>query len=300
MIKAVKMFEPKHLDKFYWPKAGYTKADLLEYYAKLSPVLLRYLADRPVALNRYPEGIGGFHFFQKDLGGQTLPAFMKTAHIRAASTGKRLTYPLCQNKQSLLYLASLGSIEMHPWASRVGRLTKPDYAVFDLDPGSRSTFDDVVLVARDFHAVLDSLKVPSVCKTSGKRGLHVYVPLGAKYDYTKVRAFAKRVSQLVNARLPELTTMEQRIAKRKGRVYLDYTRNAKGQTVVCAYSPRPTPEASVSTPLEWREVKRGLDPKKFTLDTMPKRLTQKGDLWKQVLGNGVDLDRAERALTKAV
>lgn len=298
MIKEVKKFLPKHLDKLYWPEAGYTKADLLGYYSSISPVLLRYLKDRPIALSRYPEGVEGFHFFQKDLGGQELPAYMKTAKIRAASIGKRLTYALCQNKRSLLYLASLGSIEMHPWASRVGRLTKPDYAVFDLDPGSRSSFNDVITVAQKFREVIHSIGVRSFCKTSGKRGLHVYVPLGAKYDYKKVREFAKQVSQTVSAQLPDLTTMQQRIVKRKGRVYLDYTRNAIGQTVACAYSPRPTPVASVSTPLAWSEVKKGLNPKKFTLKTIFKRLKQKGDLWKPVLGKGSNLDRALKHLAR--
>lgn len=279
----MKNFKPEHLDKLLWPKAGYTKQDLLSYYERISPVLLPYLKDRPTALSRYPDGIAGIHFFQKDLGKQKLPPFVKTKTIRAASTGKNVKYALCQNKETLLYLASLGSIEMHPWASRVGSLDKPDYLVFDLDPGTHSTFDDVVKVALAFHAILDSMKMPNICKTSGKRGLHVYAPLGAKYTFKKARELALKISKQVNEQLPEITTLEQRIAKRKGRVYLDYTRNSIGQTMACAYSLRPTPEATVSTPLEWSEVKKGLDPKKFTIKTIFKRLESKGDLWKSML-----------------
>jgi bifunctional non-homologous end joining protein LigD len=288
--------KPEHLDKVFWPEKGYTKADLLEYYKKASVAVLPYLKDRPTALNRYPEGIRGLHFFQKNLGNQELPRFVKTANIRAASTGKQVTYALVQNKETLLYLASLGSIEMHPWASRTAHLAKPDYLVFDLDPGTRSTFDDVVRVAQTIRKVLESVGVKSICKTSGKRGLHVYAPLGARYEYKKVREFARRVSQKVSEQLPGTTTLEQRIAKRKGRVYLDYTRNSTGQTVVCAYSLRPTPLATVSTPLLWSEVKKGLNPKKFTIKTIFKRLKQKGDLWKPVLDPGVNLTRAMKRL----
>ena len=264
----------------------YTKADLLDYYAKIAKVLLPYLKDRPVALNRYPEGIQGIHFFQKNLGNQKIPGFVQTVTIRAASTGKNVKYAVCQNKETLLYLADLGSIEMHPFAARVQKLDRPDYLIFDLDPGSKTTFDDLLTVARTYHQLLDAKGIPNVCKTSGKRGLHVYAPLGAKYTYERVRAFALEMSQEVNRQLPELTTLEQRINKRKGRVYLDYTRNSKGQTVVAAYSLRPTKEATVSTPLEWREVKKGLDPKKFTIKTIFKRLEKRGDLWKQVLQKG--------------
>ncbi len=288
--------QPEHLDKILWPKKGYTKGDLLAYYNAAAPTILRYLKDRPMSLSRYPEGIAGIHFFQKNMGNQKLPAFVKTANIRAASTGKRLAYALCQNKETLAYLAGLGSIEMHPWASRVSRLNKPDYLVFDIDPGEKSTFNDAIKVAQTFHTILESIGVKSVCKTSGKRGLHVYAPLGAKYPYQKVRQCALRICQAVNAQLPNITTLEQRIIKRKGRVYLDYTRNAMGQTVAAAYSLRPTQGATVSTPLLWSEVKKGLDPKKFTIKTTNKRLIQKGDLWKPVLGKGADLDRAIKLL----
>ncbi len=277
--------------KILWPEKKYTKADLLNYYEKIAKVLLPYLKDRPVALNRYPEGIEGIHFFQKNLGNQKIPGFVKTVTIRAASTGKNVRYAVCQNKQTLLYLADLGSIEMHPFAARVQKLDKPDYLIFDIDPGTRSTFDDLIKVAQTYHAILDSKGIPNVCKTSGKRGLHVYAPLGAKYTYEKVRAFALEVSQEVNRQLLDITTLEQRINKRKGRVYLDYTRNSKGQTVVCAYSLRPTPDATVSTPLLWSEVKKGLDPKKFTIKTIFKRLEKKGDLWKLVLQKGGTLPK---------
>jgi bifunctional non-homologous end joining protein LigD len=285
---------PERLEKVLWPEKGYTKRDLLAYYEKIAPILLPYLKDRPIALSRYPDGIKGVHFFQKDLGSLKLPGFVKTVSIRAASTGKTVRYALCQNKETLLYLAGLGSIEMHPFASRVGSLRKPDYLIFDIDPGSASSFEDVVRVAQEFRRILDGLGVSSACKTSGKRGLHVYAALGARYTYPRVRAFALRVSRQVNERLPEITTLEQRIPKRKGRVYLDYTRNSAGQTMACAYSLRPTPEATVSAPLEWREVKPGLDPKRFTIKTIFKRVKDKGDAWRPVLGKPNTLPQSRR------
>ncbi len=287
-----------HLNKILWPEKGYTKRDLLNYYSKISTTLLPYLRGRPIALSRYPDGIHGIHFFQKNLGNQKLPRFVATTGIRAKSTGKNVTYALCQNKETLLYLADLGSIEMHPWASRKGNLMRPDYILFDIDPGSRSTFNDVIEVARVFHEILESVGISSVCKTSGKRGLHVYAPLGAHYTYATVRECSLLLSQAVNKRLPTTTTLEQRMAKRKGRVHLDYTRNSIGQTMACAYSLRPTEEATVSTPLLWSEVKEGLDPKKFTITSIFKRLKEKGDLWKPVIGRGANLSKAAMLLKK--
>lgn len=289
-------YTPKHPQKVLWKKLGYTKADLLGYYEMVAPVLLPYVKGHPLSLNRYPEGIEGFHFFQKDLGDQRLPSFVKTIDIRAKSTGKNVRYALCENLDTLLYVADLGSIELHPWASRKGSLDKPLYLVFDLDPGTKSTYDDVVEVAQVFRSILASIGIESACKTSGKRGLHVYAPLQGKYPFKEVRAFALMVCQAVEKALPKKTTVEQRIAKRGGRVYLDYTRNSQSQTMVAPYSVRPTQEATVSAPLEWKEVKKGLDPKRFTIKTMEKRLKAKGDLWKAVRGKGANLTQAVRLL----
>lgn len=275
---------------------GYTKGDLLNYYEKIAPTLLPYLKDRPISLSRYPDGITGMHFYQKNLSTQHLPPFVATKSIHSHSAGRSDVYALCQNKETLLYLANLGSIEMHPWASRVQHLSKPDYLLLDIDPGKKSSFEDAILVAQTYHEILESVGMRSLCKTSGKRGLHVYVPLSPLYTFKEVRQFALDISKKVLAKHPDITTLEHLIKKRKGRLYLDYSRNAHGQNMASAYSVRPAPEATVSTPLEWKEVKKGLDPKKFTIKTIFKRLKEKGDLWKPMLTRHEDLKKAQACL----
>ncbi|MEK7509136.1 MAG: non-homologous end-joining DNA ligase [Patescibacteria group bacterium] len=284
-----------HLEKVYWPKTGYTKGDMLEYYESVAPFLLPYLKDRPVVMKRFPGGIRAESFFQKNVEGE-LPAFVKRVTIPAETIEKNVHYIVCDNIETLLYLANLGTIELHPWSSRVEKLHHPDFCIFDLDPGSGTTYDTVVEAAQKTHEFLNELGLPSVPKTSGKRGIHVYVPLGGKYTYDSVRDFAHRVSQEMARRYPKLATAERGEEHRHKRIFVDYLRNSVGQTAVAPYSLRATPEASVSTPLEWREVKKGLDPRKFTIRTIFKRLAVKGDFWKPVLGKGVDLKAAAKRL----
>jgi len=284
-----------HLEKVYWPKASYTKGDMLEYYERIAPVMLPYLKDRPIVMKRFPGGIKGESFFQKNVEGK-LPSFVKTVMIPAETIEKNVHYIVCNNSEILLYMANLGTIELHPWNSRLKHLHHPDFLIFDLDPGKGTTYDTVVEAALCLRELLDELKITNVPKTSGKNGIHVYVPLAGKYAYDHVRDFAHRVSQEMMRRHPKLATAERGEEHRHKKIFVDYLRNSVGQTAVAPYSLRATPEATVSTPLEWREVKKGLDPKKFTIKTIFKRLAAKGDLWKPVLGKGADLKAAAKHL----
>lgn len=281
---------PTNLDKVFWPKEGYTKGDVITYYEKIAPFILPYLKDRPESLNRHPNGIAGKNFFQKDMDHQP-PDWVKLFKDYAPSTKKYVHYLVCQNKATLIYLANLGCIEINPWNSRISHPDKPDFMIIDLDPEGVS-FEIVVEVAQMVHKVFDEIGAKNYCKTSGATGLHIYVPLGAKYDFDQVRDFAHKVVTEVNRRLPKITSLQRHPAKRRHKVYLDYLQNSVGQTLAAPYSLRPKPGATVSTPLEWKEVKKGLSPAQFTIKNIFKRLKQKGDLWKPVLGKGIDLKKA--------
>ena len=277
-----------NLNKVYWPDEGYTKGDLIEYYREVAPVLLPFLRDRPESLHRHPDGIAGKSFFQKNVSRQQPPSWVKTASVRSESGATDITYLLCQDQATLLYLANLGCIELNPWHSRIGLLDKPDYLVIDLDP-LQVPFAQVIEAAIAVRKTLERAGADSVCKTSGKRGLHICVPLGARYAYEQARQFAEIVARSVHRQLPDLTSVERSPARRQGRVYLDFLQNSRGQTLAAAYSIRPYPGATASAPLKWQEVKKGLDPTRFTMKTMPRRVDKVGDLWQQVLGPATNL-----------
>ncbi|HCP08457.1 MAG TPA: DNA ligase D, partial [Candidatus Moranbacteria bacterium] len=284
--KKLKLTNP---DKVYWPDEGHTKGDMIEYYRKVSRYILPHLKDRPQSLHRFPDGISGESFFQKDM--KDLPEWVETVKIRSDS-GKRMTnYMLCQDEAALVYMANLGSIEINPWNSRVNSLDNPDYMVLDIDPGDIA-FTETVRVALETKKVLDQIGIKGFCKTSGSRGLHIYVPLRPGYDYDQVKEFARLINMIVHARLPETTSLERNPEKRKKKIYLDFLQNRKGQTMAAPYSLRPKPGATVSAPLEWKEVNQRLDPKKFNIKTIFKRLEKKGDLWKGMLKEGDDLSKA--------
>jgi bifunctional non-homologous end joining protein LigD len=239
-------------------------------------------------LNRHPNGINEKNFFQKDMGRQPPPEWVQTTEIISKSDGKKTRALLCQDEATLVYMANLGCIELNPWHSRIGFLDQPDYLMLDLDPEAVS-YDHVVEAAQEIRKVLDKAEAESFCKTSGKRGLHVYVPLGAKYSNEQATQLAELIARIVIARLPATTSLIRSPKARQGRVYLDYLQNGKGKTLAAPYSVRPWPKATVSTPLKWTEVRRGLDPSKFTIRTLAKRLHTVGDLWKPVLGPGPDM-----------
>jgi bifunctional non-homologous end joining protein LigD len=277
-----------NLDKIYWPEEGYTKGDLINYYRQVARYLLPYLKDRPQSLHRHPNGLKDEGFYQKDAGDQ-VPEWVQTESIYSESSKRDVKYILCQNEATLTYLNNLGCIEIHPWNSRVGSLDKPDYLVIDLDPGD-NTYDEVVEVALVVKEIMDRAGATCYCKTSGATGMHLYVPLGRQYNFERAEVFARRVAELVNARLPELTSLERSPKARRKQVYLDYLQNNIAQTVAAPYSVRPKPGATVSTPLQWEEVKKGLHPSAFTIHTVPERLNRIGDIFGGVLGLGVNLE----------
>lgn len=286
-----------NLSKVYWPEEGYTKADLINYYLRVSNFILPYLKNRPQSLNRFPNGIKGPSFYQKDMEVTQLPEWVKTERIYSKANDKEIDYLICNDVSSLAFMANLGCIEINPWHSTYTKQEYPDYLMIDLDPGDIS-FDEVVNTALVVHEISEELKIKSYCKTSGASGLHIYIPLGAKYDYDHVKIFAEILAGLVQSRIPEVTTIERSIAKRGNKIYVDFLQNRKGQTIVAPYSVRPQPLATVSTPLLWSEVKKGLDPRDFTISNIFTRLEKVGDLWAGIFKQPIDILKVINKLEK--
>lgn len=279
-----------NLEKVYWPDAGYTKYDLIDYYLNISETILPYLIDRPQNLHRHPNGISKKSFYQKD--NESLPQWIETVGIYSESSKKEIDYMLCQNEATLLYMANLGCIEINPWNSTIKNLEKPSYTVIDIDPSAKNTFEQVLEVALAAKEVLDLAKIVGYIKTSGSSGMHIYIPLGGKYAYDEARDFTKLLCYYIREKLPKLTSMERAVKNRKDKIYLDYLQNRRGQTLAAAYCARPKPGASVSAPLSWKEVKPGLQIMDFTIKTMPNRIAEIGDLFKPVIGKGIDMETA--------
>jgi bifunctional non-homologous end joining protein LigD len=276
-----------NLNKIYFPAEGYTKEDMIEYYRNISGFILPYLKGRPESLNRYPNGIEEESFYQKDFT-TPLPEWIKTAKIYSEHNEKKINYLVCNDEPTLVYMANLGCIEINPWFSRIDKPDNPDYCVLDLDPEDIS-FDKVIETAIAIKKVLDIAEADSYCKTSGATGLHIYIPLNAEYSYNVSREFAHLIAQIVYQKLPDITSIKRNPAKRQKKVYLDYLQNRVGQTLAAPYSVRPRPGAPVSTPLKWSEVKTGLDPTDFNIKTIFNRIGKKGDLFRGVLGKGIDI-----------
>ena len=282
-----------NLSKVYWPEEGITKRDMFNYYYQVAEYILPYLKDRPQSLNRFPNGIRGKSFYQKDVKGKA-PDWVNTFPY-TTSEGEHKEYLVGTDEAHLMWVASLGCIEMNPWFSRVQSPDNPDYCVIDLDP-DKNTFDQVIEAAQVVKRVLDAIDVPCYCKTSGSTGMHIYIPLGAKYSYDQSQMFARIIVNLVHKQIPDFTSLERMIANRKGKMYLDFLQNRPGATIAGPYSLRPKPGATVSMPLEWDEVKPGLTMQHFTIYNTIDRLKSEGDLFKKVLGKGIDL---EKTLKKA-
>ena len=275
-------------EKIYWPKEQYTKADLLHYYDEVAQYLLPYLKNRPLTLRRFPEGIEGQTFYQKDTSNLHLPEGTKTVMIEQEK--REMRYLIIDKVATLNYAVNLGVIEIHPFLSQVKHLHEPDFLVIDLDPVA-IPFDKVVKTAQTVHQLLEEIEIRNYCKTSGGRGLHIFIPLHAKYSYEQSKQFGEILAAIVHQRLPDITSLERKLDKRQNKVYLDVYQNNFAQTVVAPYVVRAKPLAPVSTPLHWDEVKKGLDPTLFTIKTVPKRLQKLGDLFKSTLGRGVDLKK---------
>lgn len=275
-----------HLSKLYWPEDGITKRDMFNYYDQVAEYMVPYLKDRPMSLNRFPNGIHGPSFYQKDVKDKA-PDCMKTMP-HTTSDGVEKEYLVATNKASLLWMASLGCIEINPWFSRVQSPDNPDFCVIDLDP-DKQHFDQVISAAQEVKKVLDAIGVPAYPKTSGSTGMHIYIPLGAKYTYYQSQMFAKIIVTLVHKQIPEYTSLERMVKNRGGKMYLDFLQNRPDATIAGVYSLRPKPGATVSMPLTWYEVRPGLTMRDFTIHNALDRLRETGDLFEGVLGNGIDL-----------
>jgi len=283
-----------NLSKLYWPKERYTKRDMINYYYQVAPVMLRYMKDRPQIMNRHPHGIEGESFYQKDVKGK-VPGWIRTFPYYSYADKKEKEFLVCTNEASLLYLASLGCIEMNPWHSTTEKPDNPDWCIIDLDPDG-NPFSQVIQAAQVTRQVLDSIGVPSFAKTSGSTGIHVYIPLGARYNYEASKEFGRKIAKCVHKELPKFTSIERRTEDRVGKMYIDFLMNRPQASVAAPYSLRPKPGATVSMPLHWDEVKKGLKMKDFTIVNAPQRLKETGDLFEGVLGKGVDIARAEKKI----
>ncbi|MFZ0281235.1 MAG: non-homologous end-joining DNA ligase, partial [Bacteroidales bacterium] len=286
-----------HLTKIYWPGEGYTKGDLIAYYQNISRYILPYLKDRPQSLNRYPHGIEGESFYHKDMDPGQIPKWIKTAKMESKTHKEGIDYLICNDVATLVFMANLGCIEINPWHSTYMKPEHPAYMILDLDPGD-NPFKDVVNTALVIKELCDEINIICYCKTSGATGLHVYIPLGTRYDYDQVRTFAEILAILSHKRLPLVTSVERIVSKRKDKVYIDFLQNRKGQTIAAPYSVRPRALATVSTPLNWKEVNHRLSPEMFTIRNIEKRLAKTGDLWKPVLQAGISLTKALKAIEK--
>ena len=264
-----------NLDKVFWPEEGYTKGDLIEYYRSISPWLLPYLKDRPVVLTRYPDGIAGKSFFQKDAP-DYVPSWVRTARVYSDDGGRDIDFFICEDVETLLYVINLGTIPLHLWASRLSKPQNPDWCIIDLDPKT-APFADVVTLARAVHELCEEIGLPSFCKTSGQKGLHVLVPLSGQLTHAQSVTLAELIASTVEKEHGGIATTARHIPSRRGRVYLDCYQNGYGKTIAGPFSARPVPGATVSVPLKWSEVNGKLDPRKFTLRTAPARMKRLRD-----------------------
>lgn len=273
-----------NLDKVFWPERGYTKRDLLQYYADVSPVLLPHLEDRAMVMKRYPNGIHGKWFFMKRTP-TPRPEWLETCEI-AHESNNVIPFPMIQDLASLLWVVNLGCIDLNQWYARCDDVDRPDYLHFDLDPVEGTDFERVLKTALIVRDALQSLGMHPVAKTSGSKGMHVYVPIVRGPVQKDVWRFAKAFAQQLDKAFPELITAEYRIAKRpRGRVLVDYNQNAWGQTLASVYSVRPNPKAAVSTPITWEEVEAGFAIDDYRMDNVPQRVHKLGDLWKPLLAS---------------
>jgi bifunctional non-homologous end joining protein LigD len=277
-----------NLTKVFWPEEGFTKGDLIEYYRAISPWLLPYLKDRPLVLTRYPDGIAGKSFFQKDAPSFS-PGWVRLERVWSESAEREIDYFVADDVETLLYIINLGTIPLHVWASRIQTLARPDWCILDLDPKT-APFDHVVQVARAVHDLAEEIALPAFVKTSGSTGLHVLIPLGGLCTFEQCRQLGELLARVVAGRLPDIATTVRLPGGRGGRVYLDYLQNGHGKLLAAPFTARPVPGALASAPLLWDEVDESLDLRDFTIKSLPERmavfdhdplapvLTQKPDL----------------------
>ena len=279
-----------NLSKIYWPKENITKRDMLNYYYQAAPYMVPYYKDRPQTLNRYPHGISGETFYQKDVKGK-VPGWIKTFPYHSYADNRDKEFIVITDEASLLYVAAMGCIEINPWSSRIQSPDNPDWCIIDLDP-DKNTFNQVIDAACVTKKILDAIGVTSFCKTSGSTGLHIYIPFGAKYSYEDSKEFGRALAKLIHAEIPKYTSIERKVADREGKMYIDFLQNRPQATVAGPYSLRPKPGAPVSMPLHWKEVTKGIKITDYNIFNAIDRLKNEGDIFKGVLGKGIDLKKA--------
>lgn len=283
-----------NLSKVYWPREKLTKRDMINYYYQMAPYLLPYMKDRPQTLNRHPNGITGKTFYQKDIRDKA-PEWLERFPYYSRGDEREKEFLVCSNEASILYIASLGCIEMNPWHSRQQKPDHPDWCIIDLDP-DKNTFEQVIEAAQVTKKILDAAGIESYCKTSGSTGLHIYIPLEAKYTYEDSREFGRRIAKVVHNEIPEFTSIARKTTDRDRKMYVDFLQNRPQATVAAPYSLRPKPGATVSMPLHWDEVKKGLEMQQFHLKNAVERVRTEGDLFAPVIGKGIDMKKAVKKL----
>ncbi|MFD2966568.1 DNA ligase D [Sphingobacterium bambusae] len=286
-----KVLKLTNQQKLYWPKDKIRKGDLLHYYEQVGELMLPYLKDKPISLNRFPNGIEEASFFQKDLDKKLGPSWLKTVELESESTGDTVNYLLCNDLPTLLWIANMGSIEINPWLATYRKQDRPVFGVLDLDPNGVD-FKTVLAIANTAHDILEAANVRSYVKTSGSTGLHIYIYVGQQYTFDVVRDFIQMLAELVHEQHKKESSLERSPSKRKNKVYLDYMQNKRAQTVVAPYSVRPKPLATVSTPLDWSEVNDELTIQRFTMETLLERIAAQKDPWATIFDEPIDLKKA--------
>jgi bifunctional non-homologous end joining protein LigD len=285
-----------NLNKIFWPTEGYTKGDLVDYYRRIAPYLLPYLKDRPLVLTRYPDGITGKSFFQKDAP-VFVPGWVRTEKIYSKDSDRDIGYIIVNDPETLHYVINMGTIPLHLWSSRIGSLERPDWLVLDLDPKG-APFTDVVKVARALYEIFQQLALDSFIKTSGASGLHILLPLGARYTHEQAKNFARLLAMLGNQAVPDISTIARQLAARGGKVYIDFGQNGYGVTIAAPFAARPVPGATVSCPLLWEEVNEHLHPSQFTIKTVLARSDKLNKSMAPVLRTASDLAAALEPMEK--
>jgi bifunctional non-homologous end joining protein LigD len=289
-----------NLNKIYFPAIGGKKRELLAYYYRMAEHILPFLKDRPMVLRRYPDGVDGKAFFQKEAPSY-LPQWIETTTVYSDERGGDMQYILANNRATLLYLSNLGCLDHNPWSSRAESQDTPDYVFFDLDPTPGTPFSDVLHIAREISALLKSIRMKAYLKTSGASGFHIFIPLEPIYSYEQTRTFADVIGRMIAAENPKLITSERTVSKRPdGRIMIDALQNARGKPLACAYSIRAYPKATISAPLTAEELKKGIDPEQWNMRTLDRRMQEVGDLWADFWENRQTFDEALELLAKRV
>ena len=275
-----------HSDRILFGKSGITKLEMAEYYERIAPIMLPHVKNRPISMQRFPDGIAGEGFYQKDAS-EYFPAWIKRFNVEREDKAKVVHHVLCNDAQTLVYLANQAVITPHIWLSTTKKIHNPDLIVFDLDPSKGATFADVMYMAKRCKKFLEALGMHTFVKTTGSRGLHVTVPIKPQHDFDAIHAFAKEVAQQLVEENPEHATLQMRLDKREGKVFIDYLRKAWAQTAVAPYAVRAREGAPVATPLEWKELTSSLEPQKYNIKNIFKRLARKGDPWQDIYASAV-------------